>query len=357
VTDTNLAPPNNTVTLPANVYDTSTVTSTFGAAGGTVTYSLWTDSSCTIASTDPVFTPPGSATVTIDASGNVPPSPTLTFTQAGDYFWQASYTPAAGSRDSGSASVCSTEPLTVVTRQPTIATTPSGTVQVGGTPASTITDVATISGGFFPAGGIAVGNVTFSLYGPFAAGSTITASSCTAANLLATSTNPASRVTDTTATATSDPFTPTSAGVYQWTASYGGNAQNKAVPVTACGDTTEQVVVTPQSPTLATRMSLSDRVAVTGVAGAGSPTGTVVFELFNSAACTGTAVYTSGSITLTSGGAASGSTEVNAGTYSWKVTFTPDPNNVNYTGASTTCTAAQSDEQATFSYAGTSPAN
>lgn len=359
--DQSLAAPNShQVTLPAQVYDTAAVTPGVGTtAGGTVTYALYTDSSCTVASTDPVFDPASSATVTIAADGTIPPSPTLTFTQVGTYYWQATYTPAAGSRDSGSKSVCSTEPLTVVAPQPNIATTPSGTVQVGGSPASTINDVATISGGYFPSGGIPVGTVTFKLYGPFATGTTITASSCTASNLLATSTNNATRVTNSTATATSNSFTPTSAGQYQWTASYSGNAQNLSVPATSCGDTTEQVLVTPQTPALATKMSLSDRVVVSGIPNAGTPNGTVVFGLFPSTDCSGTPVYTSGSIAISASGAASTpvATEVNAGPYSWKVTFTPDSGNPNYTGASTTCTAAQSDEQATISYAGTSPAN
>ncbi len=180
-TDPSLAPPNSTVTLPATVYDTASVTPGLGTtAGGTVKYALFTDSSCSQASTDPAFSPPDSATVTIDANGNVPPSPTLTFTQPGTYYWQATYTPAAGSRDSGSTSACSTEPLTVVPRQPAIATNPSPTVQVGGNPAATINDVATITNGYFPSGGIAVGNVTFKLYGPFPTGTAITADSCTA---------------------------------------------------------------------------------------------------------------------------------------------------------------------------------
>jgi hypothetical protein len=47
---------------------------------------------------------------------------------------------------------------------------------------------------------------------------------------------------------------------------------------------------------------------------------------------------------------------VAAGTYSWKVTFTPDTNaNPNYVGAATVCSPAQSDETATISYAGNSP--
>ncbi len=188
---------------------------------------------------------------------------------------------------------------------------------------------------------------------------------------MATSATAASRVTDTTASATSDSFTPTSAGKYQWTARYAGNAQNLAAPAdvngtptfTSCGDTSEQVVVSPQAPTLATTMSLSDRVVVSGVAGAGSPAGSVVFQLYKSTDCTGTKVYESNAVTLAADAngvmraATPVATEVTAGSYSWKVTFTPDAGNVNYTGASTTCTAAQSDEQATFSYAGTSPAS
>jgi hypothetical protein len=60
-------------------------------------------------------------------------------------------------------------------------------------------------------------------------------------------------------------------------------------------------------------------------------------------------------VTLGADGTASTATAtaVDAGTYSWKVTFTST--NPNYTGAATTCSPAQSDEQATISYAGTSP--
>ena len=40
--DTSLAPPNNTVTLPASVYDAAGITGALGTPSGTVTYSLWT---------------------------------------------------------------------------------------------------------------------------------------------------------------------------------------------------------------------------------------------------------------------------------------------------------------------------
>ena len=358
--DTSLAPPNHTVTLPASVYDTATVVPGLGTtAGGTVTYAVYTDDKCEVLPTSPVFDPASDATVTIGADGVIPPSPTLLFTQSGNYWWQATYTPPVGSRDEGKSSVCTSEPLVVNTPLPTLATTPSATVEIGGSPARTISDVATISGGYFPSGGIAPGDVTFALYGPFTPGTTLTAASCTAATqkTLVPPTTAATRVDNTTARATSAAYEPTSAGLYQWTASYAGNAQNQAVPVSACGDTTEQVIVTPATPTLATKMLLSDRVVVSGTAGVGVPTGTVVFQLYNSAGCTtGTDVWTSDPIELVSGAASSAAVAVGAGTYSWKVTFTPSAGSVNYTAASTTCTAAQSDEKAVISYAGTSPA-
>lgn len=372
-TDTNLEPPNNSVTLPANVYDTSTITGGLGTATGTVTYSLWTDNTCTTPSTDPTFTGGGAtATVTINSNGTVPASPTLSFTAYDDYWWRAHYTPGAGSRNSAADSACTSEPLVVQKPAPSIATVPSATIQVGGSPARTVNDVANISGGYFPTGGAAVGTVTFKLYGPFAADATLTSSSCvdtgTGANLLTSSTNDASRVADTTATATSSAYTPATVGKYQWVAQYSGNAQNLGAPLdssgnltfTSCGDATEQVVVTPVTPPISTKMKLSDTAKVSSLPGAGAPKGNVTFKLYNSADCT-TGLVTGSTQTVaidSSGSASSNAYSVDAGTYSWLVTFTPDTSatgNPNYVGASTVCTTAQSDEKATFSYAGTSP--
>ena len=371
-TDTSLEPPNQTVTLPATVYDTSTITGGLGTATGTVTYSLWTDNKCTVASTDPKFSGGDNTnTKTVNADGTVPPSDTLTFTAATSYWWTAHYTPGAGSRNSAADSVCTSEPLIVVKPKPSIATTPSATIQVGGSPARTINDVANISGGYFPSGGIAVGTVTFKLYGPFTSAPTSTSciDSGTGANLLATSTNNAARLTDTTAKATSDNFTPTTVGTYQWVAKYNGNAQNEGAPLdangniifTSCGDTSEQVVVTPVTPPVSTKMKLSDTAKVASLAGAGAPKGDVTFKLYKSADCqSGLVAGTTQSVTIDASGAASSNAYlVDSGTYSWLVTFTPDTSaatgNPNYTSATTVCTPAQSDETATFSYAGGSP--
>jgi hypothetical protein len=344
--DTSLAPPNNTVTLPADIYDTATISGALGTPTGTVTYSLWTNNTCTTAATAPTFSGGGNtATVTIAANGTIPPSPTLTFNSPGTFWWQAAY--SGGGRNGPATSSCTSEPLVVQKVQPTIATTPSATPIVIGNGAS-FSDTATISNGFFPSGGIAPGNVTFTLYGPFASAGAVV---CTSATF--TSTVAATRVNDSTATATSGSFTPTQIGVYQWVANYAGNAQNQSAS-TSCNDASEQVVVTPATPPIATKILLSDSVKVSSVPGAGNPTGSVLFQLYPSGDCSGSVLY-SETVTLAADGTGATSTPVavNAGTYSWKATFTST--NANYTGAATTCSPAQSDEKATISYAGTSP--
>ena len=346
--DTSLAPPNNTVTLPAQVYDTATISGALGTPTGTVTYSLWTNNTCTTAATSPTFPGGGNtAAVTIAADGTIPPSPTLTFDTPGSFWWQAVY--SGGGRNAGATSVCSSEPLVVQPVQPAIATTPNPTTLVIGS--GSFNDTATITNGYFPSGGIAPGNVTFTLYGPFASPAAVTC----AGPATFTSTTAAARVNDTTATATSASFTPTQVGVYQWVASYAGNAQNLPAS-TLCNDTTEQVVVSPATPPIATKILLSDTAKVSSIAGAGTPTGSVLFELYPTADCTGTTVH-SETQTLAANGTATTATAtaVDAGTYSWKVTFTST--NPNYTGAATTCSAAQSDEKAVISYAGSSPIN
>lgn len=79
--------------------------------------------------------------------------------------------------------------------------------------------------------------------------------------------------------------------------------------------------------------------------------------MFPSAACTGTVLHDE-TVAIDAAGQAqtATATAVAAGTYAWKVTFTPDTiANPNYVAAATTCSPAQSDETATISYAGNSP--
>ncbi len=340
---------NHTVTLPARVYDTSTLSGGADDPTGTITYSLWTNNTCTVASTDPLFAGNvNTATVAVGAA-----SPTLTFATAGSYWWKASYTPSASSRNEPTESTCASEPLVVQKPAPTIATEPSATQITVGNGAS-FTDTATVSGGYFPVGGVAPGDVQFSLYGPFTAAPG--ADSCTAAKLVkGPESRAATRTNDTTATATSTAYVPDTVGIYQWTAKYLGNAQNEATQVSACGDTTEQVTVAPATPSIATKIALSDRAKVSGVTGAGDPSGSVVFSLYPSLDCTGIAVYVSTSVGINASGVAETPqvTYVDEGNYSWKVVFTPTAGS-NYTSKTTSCSPA-SDETAVIGYRAPSP--
>jgi hypothetical protein len=105
---------------------------------------------------------------------------------------------------------------------PSIATLASPNITFGGT----LSDQATVTGLVNPAAG---GAVTFKLYPP--ANETCTGSPVfTDVKMVA--------VFGTTATATSNAFTPLAGGVYRWVAGYGGDANN--LPVTGtCGIATE----------------------------------------------------------------------------------------------------------------------
>lgn len=332
---------NDVINLGGTVYDTAQLTNATANAGGTVTYRAYTGvDTC---SGTPLF----EDTVTV-TNGVVPNSSAFTPPAPGYYSFQAEYSGDANNEPA--TSLCGTEDLKVMAN-PAIATVPSTGIVVG---AGTIHDVANITAGNFADPTVAVGNVTFKLYGPFAADATLGADSCVAGKLLQTVTVAATRTGDTTAIATSSPnFTPTTVGKYQWVANYSGNELNNAAEG-LCGDASEQVVVSPATPSLTTKILLSDSAKVTGTLGAGDITGKVTFQLYGSADCSGSALYTSAPTTIAADGTAtSGTYAASAGTYSWKVTFSSE--SANYLGKATTCSAAQSDEKAVISYAGGSP--
>jgi hypothetical protein len=113
---------------------------------------------------------------------------------------------------------------------PAIATVASPDITLGGA----LTDQATVTGLVNPPAG---GVVTFNLYPP--AATTCTGPPVfTSVKVVTVSGTPA-----TTATATSDAFTPTTGGVYRWVATYGGDANNLGI-TGACGIATETRTVT-----------------------------------------------------------------------------------------------------------------
>ena len=73
----------------------------------------------------------------------------------GTYHWVATYNGDANNTTVSSA--CTAEPVVITQATPTIATTPSA----GGPVGTSISDTATVSGGFNP-----TGTVTFDLFAP-----------------------------------------------------------------------------------------------------------------------------------------------------------------------------------------------
>ncbi len=166
----------------------------------------------------------------------------------GTYHWVATYNGDANNAPVSSA--CADEPVVIgVASSAVITTAPSPGVVVGGS----ISDTATVTGGFNP-----TGTVTFELFAPSDA-------TCTG-NPAFTSTN---SLSGSPPRATSGSFATAAAGIYHWVATYNGDTNNAAVG-SACGD--EPVDITQATPTIATTpsaggvvgTSISDTATVTG---------------------------------------------------------------------------------------------
>jgi hypothetical protein len=87
------------------VHDSATLNGATTDAGGSVTYSVYTSSTCT----GTKFANGGTVTVT---NGVVPDSNGVTFNSAGTFYWQASY--SGDANNAPSTSTCTSEQLTVI---------------------------------------------------------------------------------------------------------------------------------------------------------------------------------------------------------------------------------------------------
>jgi uncharacterized repeat protein (TIGR01451 family) len=87
----------------AKVHDSATLSGATADAGGTVTYSVFSDSSCTHQFAD-------GGTVAV-SNGSVPDSNVVTFDKPGTYYWQASYSGDANNKAAMSA--CTDEQLVI----------------------------------------------------------------------------------------------------------------------------------------------------------------------------------------------------------------------------------------------------
>src|SRR6266540_1945198 len=136
-----------TIEVGGTVHDSATLTGASADAGGTVTYTVYTNDTCT-------DNPQSAGTVTV-TNGVVPDSDPITFNTAGDYYWQAVY--SGDANNDPATSVCTSEHLVVTKKAPSITTTLSATtIEVGGT----VHDSATLTGATANAGG----TVTYTVY-------------------------------------------------------------------------------------------------------------------------------------------------------------------------------------------------
>ncbi len=130
VTDTNKTTPGLTTQLSSTtgtvggpaVNDTAILTQGVGTEvpTGTVTYTVFTNNTCTIGAQD-------AGSVTLTGSGAVPDSNGIVFNTTGTYYWHAVY--SGDTNYNGVTSTCdvASENLTVINAKPTITTTLSAT--------------------------------------------------------------------------------------------------------------------------------------------------------------------------------------------------------------------------------------
>src|SRR5437763_234658 len=146
-----------------------------------------------------------SSTVAVNGNGAYT-SASFTVTAAGTYRWIAIYSGDASNNTVTSPCNAPGETVTVGKTSPSITTAASpSSINLG---SGSVSDVATISNGVSP-----TGTVTFTLFGP-------NNSNCSGTPVF-TST----KTVNANGSYSSDPFTPTAIGTYNWVASYTGDAK------------------------------------------------------------------------------------------------------------------------------------
>ena len=261
---------------PNATYPTIDPTVAGDAANGTITFKLYgpddDDCSGTVLTT---------LTASVDGDGDYG-SGDYTPTAAGTYRWVASYDGGDGGNTLGDAGACNdaNESVVVTPKQPGIITNATaGPVPLG----DPISDTATLSGTSpQPDGDPAGGTITFNVYGPDDA-------DCSGDPVF-TATVDVSGDGD----YPSGDFTPTEAGTYRWIASYSGDSPNTLPVSGACNDENEASVVITLTPDVSTSQWFypNDSARVQVASGGGNLDGTVHFAVYETADCSGTALFT-----------------------------------------------------------------
>ena len=304
-----------------------------GTATGTITFKVFGPQ----ASAPSTCTSGGTTVGTATAAGNGTYHPNAGFTpsQAGNYWWYASY-PSDANNNAATSTCGSGMAETVVAKaSPTLSATAPPTGTAGSVIAgSSINGVFGASSG----GSSATGTITFTVFGPQASAP----STCTSGG-----------TTVGTATAAGDntyhpnaSFAPSQAGNYWWYASYPSDDNNNAATST-CGSGMAETVVSAASsaPTISTRLSAGTIAAgssaydTASLSGGTSPTGTVTYSVYTDSRCSNTASGLQPSpaaVTVGSGTAvpnSAGVTFPTPGTYYWHAAYSGDSNNTAATSA------------------------
>ncbi|GMU73434.1 MAG: hypothetical protein AMXMBFR42_28890 [Burkholderiales bacterium] len=315
------ASPSST-TIGLTVTDSANLTGGYNPTG-TVVFKLYgpaTGNTCIDAGAGAnlVFT---SNPITVNGNGSYGPStPAFQPTAPGTYRWIASYSGDANNDAKSGACGDANETVIVNKATPGLSTTASA----GGVIGVSVTDSATLTGGYSM-----TGNLVFRLYGPSAT------NVCNAGNLVYTS--PAITVNGPGNYGPSGSFQPTVAGTYRWRATYSGDANNASV-TGACGAANESVTITKSSPSIATTASAGGSLGTqvtdsATLSGGSNPTGTITFRLYGPSAtpvCTNL-VFTSNAIAVNGNGnygPSNAYAPTAPGNYYWIASYSGDANNV-----------------------------
>jgi len=188
------------INIGESVHDSASLTGATADAGGTVTYTVYSNNACTQGAQ-------GAGQVTV-TNANVPDSNAIQFNNAGTFYWQAVY--SGDNNNNAAASVCQSEVLVVNPNHPGISTAQNVIPN----------DYATISGATSTAGG----TITFNLYSPSDA-------TCAGTPAYTQTVNVNGNGTYTTTNVT---FIASAEGTWRWQVVYTGDSNN--TPATsACG--------------------------------------------------------------------------------------------------------------------------
>jgi hypothetical protein len=377
VANTNTVPPGpGSVEIPASgvqtVSDSATVTVTGVATwSGTVEFHLCGPFALTDTTTLCTSGGVAAGSKAVSQSGVTVASDTMMVTKVGRYCWRGDFSGDNVQGVPSSSDSRNTECFYVTPKSAILTTTAgAGPVDFG----QPVTDTAILSntankpgtggpagstdGSINPAtpGGPAGDMITFTLYGPSTSGCGTVASTAPPA----AGTNP--QVVPVTGNNTYGPvsFTPGAPGTYHWVAEYHSDSPNTVGTThnSNCNVTAEDVVVQTIETRIKTNQSWypNDTATVSSslVGNSLGANGTLVFDLYAGATCSGTKFYTQ-TFTVTGGANSETKTTTNTtvpittlltdpaasstGQYSWLVTYTVNAADTAHTGRRSTCAA------------------